>query len=167
MEILALLLLGLIAMLAIVPPIIRGKLEDSPLVTTQTFQRSMQEIAHSLKTPNNSVTPSRNTSGKRPLTVGASARRQTVKRMGNKADSRRRAMVRRNRILAMLTLITTGWGALTLACGSLWCLVIFAFFGCLLAVYWALTLIVPSLTTRTDREREIRYAAQPQKRRLA
>lgn len=167
MEILALLLLGLIAMLAIVPPIIRGKLEDSPLVTTQTFQRSMQEIAHSLKPQGENVIPARSVYVAGGLPAGARTRRQIAERAVSKANPRRKAAVRRNRILATLTLLTAGWGSLTLACGRLWCLVIFAVFGCLLAVYWALTLIVPSLTAQPERESEMKHTAQPQNRRLA
>ena len=47
-EILAFLLLGLIAMLAIVPPIVRGKIEESPLDSTRNFKRSMLEMAASV-----------------------------------------------------------------------------------------------------------------------
>jgi hypothetical protein len=47
-EILAFLLLGLIAMIAIVPPIVRGKIEESPLDSTKNFKRSMLEMAASV-----------------------------------------------------------------------------------------------------------------------
>ena len=47
-EILAFLLLGLIAMIAIVPPIVRGKIEESPLDSTRNFKRSMLEMAASV-----------------------------------------------------------------------------------------------------------------------
>ncbi len=48
MEVIAFLLLGLIAMLAIVPPIIRGKMEESPLISTRNFKKSMLEMAASV-----------------------------------------------------------------------------------------------------------------------
>ena len=48
MEILAFLLLGLIAMLAIVPPLVRGRIEESPLDSTRDFKRSMLEMAASV-----------------------------------------------------------------------------------------------------------------------
>lgn len=48
----AFLLLGLIAMLAIVPPFIRGRLEESPLVSTRKFKRSMLEMAASVNPSN-------------------------------------------------------------------------------------------------------------------
>jgi len=47
-EILAFLVLGLIAMLAIVPPLVRGRIEESPLDTTRHFRRSMLEMAASV-----------------------------------------------------------------------------------------------------------------------
>jgi hypothetical protein len=47
-EILAFLLLGLIAMLAIVPPLVRGRIEESPLDSTRDFKRSMLEMAASV-----------------------------------------------------------------------------------------------------------------------
>ncbi len=48
MEIIAFLLLGLIAMLAIVPPIIRGRIEESPINSTRNFKKSMLEMAASV-----------------------------------------------------------------------------------------------------------------------
>lgn len=145
MEILALLLLGLIAMLAIVPPIIRGKLEESPLVTAQTFQRSLQEMAHSIEG-----------GPQRPAELGeripATYPRRAVTVQSGKAGlpgrapyRRTSAAVRRNRIMAALISISVLWGAATLFSGKMWCLILFAASTFLLVIYWALTIIVPRL----------------------
>lgn len=175
MEILALLLLGFIAMLAIVPPIIRGKLEDSPLVTTQTFQKSMQGIAHSIEPR---LEPSLRSTSRRagdlsarsaprlPLGIvkteakrgmGASARvaaRHSPVPRGRHAvagrSPARRAAIRRNRILAFLTFLAFCWGLATLFTGNLWCLAIFSVSGFLLALYWGLTIVVPYLPERAS-----------------
>ncbi len=48
MEILGFLVLGLIAMLAIVPPLVRGRIEESPLDSTKHFRKSMLEMAASV-----------------------------------------------------------------------------------------------------------------------
>ncbi len=44
----AFLLLGFIAMLAIVPPIVRGRIEESPLESTRHFKKSMMQMAASV-----------------------------------------------------------------------------------------------------------------------
>jgi hypothetical protein len=150
LEILALLLLGLIAMLAIVPPIIRGKLDESPLATTQSFQRSMQEMANSIEprgsreenqyrnpgingnlTPVKQVYPERTYAGPSPLA------------------SRRKTAVRRNRVTMGLTVFAAIWGIAALISGRGWCLVLFAVVCSLLVVYWGLVLIIPSLLPRS------------------
>lgn len=145
MEILALLLLGLIAMLAIVPPIIKGKLEESPLVTAQTFQRSLQEMAHSLE-----AGAQRNTEPEEGLRTSSLSHGSVIQ--GRRTGSRVRplprrtsAAVRRNRIMAFLISISIAWGAATLFSGRLWCLILFVFCTLLLVLYWALTIIVPRL----------------------
>lgn len=175
MEILALLLLGFIAMLAIVPPIIRGKLEDSPLVTTQTFQKSMQGIAHSIEprlepslqsTARRAEDLSARSDSRLPIGtvkteakggMGAStrvaARYSTVPRSRHAVASRspaRRAAIRRNRILASLTFLAFCWGLATLFTGNLWCLAVFSISGFLLALYWGLTILVPYLPERAS-----------------
>lgn len=165
MEILALLFLGLIAMLAVVPPIIRGKLDESPLVTTQTFQRSMQEIAHSLdpqfNRPSARGNPRGSLSSRPKKNLSAGIRREFGR------PSRRRAAIRRNRILASLTILTLGWGAATLFSGKMWCLVVFTVSGCLLAIYWGLTLVIPYLTIQTERGRLERGVTRGAGRRIA
>ncbi len=168
LEILALLLLGFIAMLAIVPPIIRGKLEDSPLVTTQTFRRSMEEIGHSLeprlgtccgsREPRSGGSPAGVSRTADPAAAGgglrtvrsvsgpASARLSTAHGRPGRSAARspqRRAAVRRNRIFAFLTIFALCWGMATLLTGSIWCLALFSVSGFLLALYWGLTIIVP------------------------
>lgn len=175
MEILALLLLGFIAMLAIVPPIIRGKLEDSPLVTTQTFQKSMQGIAHSIDSrlePSLQSTVRRagdlsarseprlpvatvktETKGGMGTSVRVAARYSPAPRNRQAVASRspaRRAAIRRNRILASLTFLAFCWGLATLFTGNLWCLAVFSISGFLLALYWGLTIVVPYLPERAS-----------------
>lgn len=145
MEILALLLLGLIAMLAIVPPIIKGKLEESPLVTAQTFQRSLQEMAHSLEAgASGSMGPeerSRTSSLSRAPAIQGSRTGSRVRPLPRRTS----AAVRRNRIMTFLVSVSIAWGAATLFSGRLWCLVLFAVSTILLVLYWALTIIVPRL----------------------
>ena len=145
MEILALILLGLIAMLAIVPPIIRGKLDESPLATTQSFHRSMEELGHSLEPGeygaereyeldrNSSENPARYRQDRRIQPAGPSHYRKN------------QAAVRRNRILAGLMIFASIWGVATLISGSMWCLVLFAFACFILILYWALMMLVPRL----------------------
>jgi hypothetical protein len=148
LEILALLLLGLIAMLAIVPPIIRGKLDESPLATTQSFQRSMQEMAHSIES---------NESPGETGTSGASrtntARNRNAYAMSTRASRKRSAAVRRNRVTITLSIIASIWGVATLVNGSAFCLVVFAIMCGLLVVYWALAIILPRLYERPRVER--------------
>lgn len=175
LEILALLLLGFIAMLAIVPPIIRGKLEDSPLVTTQSFRRSMQEIAHSLEPrleptlrspdPRIAGTRSGGATGYPEAVVNAAAPPGSGRgiqdpsrinlspaevRNAQRRRPARRAEVRRNRVLASLTISVILWGLATLCTGNLWCLAMFAFCGFLLASFWGLTLLVPYIYMRGE-----------------
>lgn len=143
MEILALLLLGLIAMLAIVPPIIRGKLDESPLSTTQSFQRSMQEMAHSIESQDNQ-------DGEARMRVPQSRRPYVVPMRPPRSKS---AAVRRNRVTALLSVFAAIWGVATLINGSAWCLVIFAIMCGLLVVYWVLAMIVPRMTIQPGTER--------------
>ncbi len=148
MEILALLLLGLIAMLAIVPPIIRGRIEESPLATTQSFQRSMEEIAHSIESGSRrSAREYRNEAagGYRGYPASAAHPRS----MSPITSHRRRASAaaRRNRVIAMLTFLAFTWGVVTLFSGKTWCLALFASFSVLLIVFWLLTILVPYMTS--------------------
>ncbi len=150
MEILALLLLGLIAMLAIVPPIIRGKLDESPLSTTQNFQRSMQEMANSIES--GSSLERSQFSGRRPegYMVAARAGRESRLRPAPARNPRRTsAAVRRSRIMAALTVFASIWGAATLISGETWCLIAFAVSCALLLVFWALAVIIPGMPKKT------------------
>jgi hypothetical protein len=155
LEILALLLLGLIAMLAIVPPIIRNKLEESPLTTTESFQRSMQEIAHSIEV-RESAAGGRTT---RPP-AGMQAREERARERAvpaaarGRAHGHRRAAARRARIITALTLFSFCWGAATLFSGRAWCLAVFAASVVLLVLYWGLVLLVPYLSVMPSREKE-------------
>ena len=142
MEILALLLLGLLAMLAIVPPIIRGKIEESPLATAQSFQRSMEEIAHSIES--GSRRSARAYAGE---VVGRGAGPSDVGHASTASSVARRrrtsAAARRNRVTAALSLFAFTWGIAALLSGKAWCLVLFAVFTVLLISFWLLSIIVP------------------------
>jgi hypothetical protein len=157
LEILALLLLGFIAMLAIVPPIIRGKLEDSPLASTQSFQRSMQEMANSIEYGNGREMVQ--SSGKGPVgyleAVGA-GREGRLRPVPARPSRRRSAAVRRSRVIAALTVFAALWGVATLVSGETWCLVIFAIFCVLLVAFWALALIMPNISTRPRTEQHVK-----------
>jgi hypothetical protein len=140
LEILALLLLGLIAMLAIVPPIIRGKLDESPLATTQSFQRSMQEMAHSIEC-NESQGETGNLRAARTNTT----RNRDPYALPARAPRKKSAAVRRNRVTVVLSILASIWGVATLVNGSALCLAVFAIMCGLLVVYWALAIILPRL----------------------
>lgn len=147
MEILALLLLGLIAMLAIVPPIIRGKIEDSPMATTESFQRSMKEMGDSLGAQDR--TPVERY-GRESLSPAGPVR--PGRRPGPRSSySRNRALLRRNRVMASLLVLASLWGVATLISGAVWCLVLFAISCFLLVAFWGLTIIVPrAMSARSE-----------------
>ncbi|MBN2026576.1 MAG: hypothetical protein JW854_07455 [Actinobacteria bacterium] len=156
MEILALLLLGFIAMLAIVPPIIRGKLEDSPLASTQSFQRSMQEMANSIDYGNGRE--SAQSSGRRPEGYSEAAgagREGRLRPVPARPYRRSSAAVRRSRVIAVLTVLAAIWGVATLVSGETWCLVAFTIFCACLVVFWGLALIVPHISPRSRSEQHL------------
>lgn len=149
MEILALILLGLIAMLAIVPPIIRGKLDESPLATTQSFHRSMEELGHSLE-PDEYRAGGEHGLARSPSENTARPRQDRGSRPAGQSYYRNnRASVRRNRILAGLMIFASIWGAATLISGSMWCLVLFAIACLILVLYWSLMMLVPRLAVQS------------------
>lgn len=165
MEILALLLLGLIAMLAIVPPIIRNKLEESPLTTIQSFQRNMQEIAHSIdKHGGYEAEHEGGLSGKQRTLAGTAKRTAAFSPASRGGPYRKRAAVRRTRIITTLTLLSFFWGIATLFSGRGWCLAVFAAFTCLLALYWGLILVVPYLAVASAEEKRAEETYRPRKR---
>ena len=149
MEILALLLLGLIAMLAIVPPIIRGKLEESPLASTQSFQRSMQEMANSIESGSSREDAQYRSRGPHgyvePVEAGLPGRPRPVPTRNSRKN---RAALRRSRIIAALTVFAAIWGVAALVSGKTWCLVIFVVACCLLAVFWGMALVIPNIKPR-------------------
>jgi Flp pilus assembly protein TadB len=156
LEILALLLLGLIAMLAIVPPIIRGKLEESPLASTQSFQRSMQEMANSIESGNGRGAAQYRDRGPSDYGVAARAGREGRLRPAPARTPRRNsAAVRRSRIMVSLTVFAALWGVATLVSGKAWCMVIFAIVCGLLVIFWALALIIPNMAARPRVERHL------------
>lgn len=166
MEILALLLLGFIAMLAIVPPIIRGRLNSSPLATTQSFQRSMEEMANSLEPYSREEhkimrksRSSRMAASRMPATGGSMPPPQ-----GSYPRRRNPAAIRRARILVILTSMALIWGTATLISGKYWCLIIFAILAFLSVVYWALSLLVPRLSSRRSVNRDAQEPVIPPKR---
>jgi hypothetical protein len=158
LEILALLLLGLIAMLAIVPPIIRGKLDDSPLSTTQSFQRSMQEMANSIESHDSTRRAPVRGEMKVVRTGGG-----RIAPIPHPHQRRTSAAVRRSRIILALTIFSSLWGIATLMSGRAWCLVIFAIMCALLVIYWALTIIVPGSSSRSRAERSLEEPSRPPK----
>ena len=168
MEILALLLLGLIAMLAIVPPIIRGKLEESPLATTQSFQRSMQEMANSIEarggreaTPYGAGHPGGRGERVRPRQSG---QLRAVPSRPVRPARRSSAAARRGRVIIILTVFASIWGVATLISGKPWCLVTFAVAASLLVLYWALALLLPYFISQPRVERHPQEASRPLKR---
>jgi len=166
LEILALLLLGLIAMLVIVPPIIRGKLAASPLASSLSFQRSMQEMGNSLEPQGREEKIRRS----RP----AGDRRRSIQNLmsgvpirpsrGRPTRSISRAEMRRRRLLAMLTLLTIVWGAAALAIRSLWCLVIFGITVSLSLAYLTLSVLISRLSPQPGQSERADQTTAPPKR---
>jgi hypothetical protein len=139
----------LIAMLAIVPPIIRGKLDESPLATTQSFHRSMEELGHSLE-PDEYHCEGEHGYSSYPSEGATRPRQDNRNRQTSQSYHRNnQAAVRRNRILAGLMIFASIWGVATLISGSMWCLVLFAIACFILVVYWALMMLVPRLSVQS------------------
>lgn len=152
-------------MLAIVPPIIRNKLEESPLTTTQSFQRSMQEIAHSIDKPGGyEAEHEGRLPGKQRTAVGTANRVAAFSPARGGRPHRKRAAVRRTRIITTLTLLSFFWGIATLFSGRGWCLAVFAAFACLLTLYWGLILVVPYLAVAPAEEKRAEETYRPRKR---
>ena len=138
MEILAFLLLGLIAMLAIVPPLVRGRIEESPLDSTKNFKRSMLEMAAS-------VNPSeygRGTTLTRrklylPSFLMSSGLEPETPQMSPFASrsSGRKASQRRSRTYIILGILTLATGIIALATKNTIALVLFILCAVLLLVY--------------------------------
>ncbi len=141
-------------MLAIVPPIIRGRIEESPLATTQSFQRSMEEIAHSIESGSSRSASSyrKGAAGRHgdyPVDMSPTRPARPV------AVSRRRtsAAARRNRVFTVLTFLAFTWGTATLFSGKTWCLAVFTAFSVLLIIFWLLTILVPFIAASSHPER--------------
>ncbi len=145
MEILAFLLLGLIAMLAIVPPLVRGRIEESPLDSTRNFKRSMLEMAAS-------VNPSeygRGTTMTRrkiylPSFLMSSGLEPETPQMSSYAShsSGIKASQRRNRAYIILGLLTLATGIIAIATRNTIALVFFIVFAVLLLVYSSLVFMM-------------------------
>jgi hypothetical protein len=147
MEILALLFIGLIAVLAIVPPLVKGKIDASPLCTTEEFQRSMWLIGSSLelgeeehacqteRMPRLSSWPQERTQLPPIEHVHPPVAVTTVSK----------STVKRNRIIASFALAATGFALGSLASESL---LVFGFFiasTVLLVIYCLLAVAMPYL----------------------
>ena len=158
MEILAFLLIGLIAMLAIVPPIIRGKINASPLSTTESFQRSMFQMGTSLDLDaapeDHARVPLRYTTA---LPTSAQTARavawqpveqeipdERISRPPSAARARSKVSVKRNRILGTFALAAAGSALLALAIDNRTMLVLFVISCVLLVSYCLLLLLVPA-----------------------
>jgi hypothetical protein len=166
LEILALLLLGFIALLIILPPVIRGKLNSSPLASTRSFQRSMQEMASSIE-PYGREEKLR----ARDRAAGRKARRSLwhaslpqAKRRGRHARQISRSEMRRRRLLTMLTLATVIWAVAALASRQLWCLVVFAVAAFLSLTYLALCVLITRVAPAGAAHRHIHEIPAPPKR---
>ncbi len=158
MEILAFLLIGLIAMLAIVPPIIRGKLDASPLSTTENFQRSMFQMGTSLELENAPPPPDDHAGvSVRYTTAGSTAPapewqpveqerpRRRTSRPPSAAKARSKVSVKRNRILGTFALAAAGSALLALIIENRATIVLFVISCVLLVTYCLLLLLVPAL----------------------
>lgn len=145
MEILAFLLLGLIAMLAIVPPLVRGRIEESPLDSTRDFKRSMLEMAASVNPSEygrGSALPRRRvylpsflmSSALEPDTPQASPR--------TGRPGRTTASQRRNRTYLVLGILTLVAGIVSIITRSVPVIVVFFIFAALLFVFSFLVFIM-------------------------
>ncbi len=164
LEILAFLLIGLIAMLAIVPPIIRGRIDASPLTTTEDFQKSMFQMGTSLDLENTPLAEPSPVTVKfthhggaatapemewqpvevmRPVEVVQPEKR--ISRPPSAARARSKVSVKRNRILTTITLAAAGSALLALIIENRATLVLFVISCVLLLSYCLLLLVVPAL----------------------
>ena len=157
MEILAFLLIGLIAMLAIVPPIIRGKIDASPLSTTENFQRSMFQMGTSLDLDAAPEEPARvavrSTTSRSSAQTAPAVAWQTfeqekpderISRPPSAARARSKVSVKRNRILGTFALAAAGSALLALAIDNRAMLILFVISCVLLVSYCLLLLLVPA-----------------------
>ncbi len=158
-EILAFLLIGLIAMLAIVPPIIRGRLDASPLTTTEDFQRSMFQMGTSLDLENAPPPPEDRSTAVRYMPASSAATapaldwepveevrpERRISRPPSAARARSKVSVKRNRFLATFTLAAAGSALLALVVENRATLVLFVISCVLLLSYCLLLLVVPAL----------------------
>lgn len=154
MEFLVFLLLAFAAMMLVVPSIIRGRLEESPVVTADYFQKSMSELGKSLNIDDpriqarresaamNSVRLVKDLSGIRKNRSRAWGGRGSPRE--NKSEGMSRAEVRRNRIMAILLIDSLLWGAIALFTGKFWALILFTISSILFALYWLAAFILAS-----------------------
>ena len=114
MEILAFLVLGLIAMLAIVPPLVRGRMEESPIDSAKHFRRSMLEMAASINPSEYGRAPAfpkRRLNLPLLFTGTGPVPEQTPRGgYGRQAVSFRKASERRMRVYAVLALLVVATG---------------------------------------------------------
>lgn len=147
MEILAFLVLGLIAMLAIVPPLVRGRIEESPLDSVRHFRKSMLEMAASVN-PSEYSKPS--SYGKRKihsilLFSGAKAQPEHLRRAPQirKAGSlRSRAAERRMKVYVVLGFLVVVSGIAAIIARTAVLTAVFFIFAGLLLLFFSLVQIM-------------------------
>ncbi|OFW56369.1 MAG: hypothetical protein A2W01_00340 [Candidatus Solincola sediminis] len=166
MEILALLLLGLITMLAIVPPLIRGRLDASPLTSTLNFQRSMQEMGSSLEPQAHEENISRKrAAGSRQRPAGNLWTGTPIQPpRGRHSRPISRAEIRRRRFLVILTFSTIVSGIAALAMWGLWFFIIFGVVAFLSLTYLSLSVFLPKLAPKSSRSVYVDRIVVPPKR---
>lgn len=155
MEFLVFLLLGFAAVLLVIPSIIRGRLEESPVATADYFQKSMNELGRSLHIDDPRV---KHRAGAFDRNA-ADLARTGAKRLGSVSQHRHnlnpgtvktrrlsRAEIRRNRIMAALLANSLLWGTVALFTGRFWALILFTLASLMFTLYWlaAFTLVSSS-----------------------
>ncbi len=161
MEFLVFLLLGFAAVLLVIPSLIRGRLEESPVATADYFQKSMSELGRSL----NMGDPRRDsrinitrrgmpTSTPRYGTAsheGSLVMRHRDHRAAGRPKRTSKAEIRRNRIMATLLLNSLLWGSLALFTTEFWALVLFTLASSMFALYWLAVISLTNPSYRRDR----------------
>ncbi|MEJ5186045.1 MAG: hypothetical protein WHT46_03060 [Candidatus Geothermincolales bacterium] len=167
MEFLVFLLLGFAAVLLVIPSIIRGRLEESPVATADYFQKSMNELGRSLHIDDPRVKHQARIPGR----TAADFTRAGVKKLGSMSQrghkpdpgtvkTRRlsRAEIRRNRIMATLLANSLLWGTVALFTGRFWALILFTLASLMFTLYW---LAAFTLVSSSHRKEDRHQDAQP------
>ncbi|MHB8781531.1 MAG: hypothetical protein ACYC55_09130, partial [Candidatus Geothermincolia bacterium] len=150
-----------IAVLAIVPPIVKGKIDASPLNTTEDFQRSLWLMGSSLELEAEAAASSEGTHAPHATTSPTPGRPSTRDRHAA-AVSRSRTAVKRNRIMATFAVLAVGFALLTLASDSAVPMALFIADCVLFFVYCLLLVLIPLIS---GTRRSQRLQRQPSLRR--